>query len=64
MRPEDLSVLTLACQTPATHVQFLADARRSLSEEIKLGLKPATATEMVVCPLCHCSFQIVPDVMF
>ncbi len=69
MDPADLSALALACQSvqsagTGSHAQLLADARRTLDDEIKQGLKPATATELVVCPFCQCSFQVVPDISF
>lgn len=64
MDPADLSALMLVCQRSGSHVPLLTNARRVLGEEITLGLKPATATEMVVCPLCRCSFQIIPDTSF
>lgn len=59
--PADLEALSLACNTPSSHTQLLADARLMLDDAIKRGVKPADATEMVVCPLCHCAFKVSPD---
>lgn len=64
MAPGDLQALSLACGGASSHTQLLADARLLLDDAIKRGAKPANATETVVCPLCHCAFQVSPDISF
>lgn len=64
LAPEDLRALSLACGSRSSHTQLLADARLMLDDAIKRGVKPANATETVVCPLCHCAFQVSPDISF
>lgn len=64
MPPADLEALSLACSAPSSHMQLLADARLMLDDAIKRGVKPADATETVVYPLCHCAFQVSPDIKF
>jgi hypothetical protein len=64
LAPEDIKALSLACGSPSSHTQLLADARLMLDDAIKRGVKPANATETIVCPLCRCSFQVSPDISF
>ncbi|MDY0870322.1 hypothetical protein [Dongia rigui] len=64
LAPVDLEALSLACGGQSAHTQLLADARLLLDDAIKRGVKPADATETVVCPLCHCAFQVAPDISF
>lgn len=64
MAPEDLKALSLACSNLASHTQLVADARLLLDDEIKSGIKPANYLETVVCPFCHCAFQVSPDLGF
>lgn len=64
MEPADLEALSLACSAPSSHMQLLADARLMLDDAIKRGVKPANATETVICPLCHYAFQVSPDITF
>jgi hypothetical protein len=64
LAPGDLQALSLACGGQSAHMQLLADARLLLDDAIKRGVKPANATEIVVCPLCHCAFQVSPDITF
>ena len=64
MAPADLQALSLACSNLASHTQLVADARLMLDDEIKRGAKPANYTETVVCPFCHCAFQVFPNISF
>jgi len=64
LAPGDLDALSLACGNPSSHTQLLADARLMLDDAVKRGVKPAQATETVVCPLCHCAFQVSADISF
>jgi hypothetical protein len=64
MAPEDVSAFGLACGNQTSHTQLIKDARLMLDDAIKSGAKPAGATETVVCPLCHCAFQVSPDIGF
>lgn len=64
MAPEDLRAFALGCGGVASHQQLIADARWMLDEEIKRGVKTAADSEVVVCPLCHCSIQVTPDISF
>lgn len=64
MAPDDLKALALACDGVASHAQLVTNARLMLDDEIKRGVKPASASETVVCPLCHCSLQVLPDIGF
>jgi hypothetical protein len=60
----DMNALSLACGNQTSHAQLIQDARWLLDDAIKSGAKPAGATETVVCPLCHCAFQVTPDLGF
>jgi hypothetical protein len=60
MAAEDLKALSLSCGNPASPAQLISDARGRLDDAIKSGAKPANAVDMVVCPLCHCAFQVSP----
>lgn len=64
MAPADLKAMSLACSNLSSHTQLVDDARLMLDDDIKRGVKPANYTETVVCPFCHCAFQVSPDVSF
>ena len=64
MAPEDLQALSLACSNLASHTQLVADARLLLDDAIRRGAKSPSTTEVVVCPFCHCAFQVSSGVSF
>ena len=64
MAPSDLKAFALSCSGEASHRQLVADANWLLDAEIKRGVKKAADSEVVVCPLCHCSIQVTPDISF
>lgn len=53
----------LACKplSASDHGALVASAQASLKDEIKRGLLPASAQEIVVCPICGCRFIVTAD---
>jgi hypothetical protein len=53
----------LACKPlgGSDHGALVASAQASLKEEIKRGMLPASAQEIVVCPICGCRFIVTAD---
>jgi len=56
-------VMALAC-TPGNspeHAELVADAQLILRRDIAAGLLPANTKQIVVCPICGCSFTVTAD---
>jgi hypothetical protein len=58
----------LACKPLAgsggDHNQLIADAQALLRREISGGVLPATAQQVVVCPICGCRFTVTASAAY
>jgi hypothetical protein len=56
-------VMALACTSgnSAEHAQLVEDAQLILRRDIAAGLLPANTKQIVVCPICGCSFTVTAD---
>ena len=56
----------LACKPlgGSDHGALVASAQASLKDEIKRGVVPASAREIVVCPICGCRFIVTADASY
>ncbi len=57
------AIMALACKpnSSADHAQLIGDAQLILRRDIAAGLLPADAKQIVVCPICGCSFTVTAD---
>jgi hypothetical protein len=53
----------LACKPlgGSDHGALVSTAQATLKDEIKRGMVPAGAQEIVVCPICGCRFIVTAD---
>jgi hypothetical protein len=60
MPPAVAAEYALGCSAAGTsgHDQLMQKARAVLQGEIASGLKPASAEEIVACPLCGCRLVV------
>jgi hypothetical protein len=56
-------IVALACKpnSSADHAQLIGDAQLILRRDIAAGLLPANTKQIVVCPICGCSFTVTAD---
>lgn len=56
-------IMALACKpgTTGDHTQLIDDAQVILRRDIAAGLLPANTKQIVVCPICGCSFTVTAD---
>jgi hypothetical protein len=64
--PKDVAAAyALRCGgTDGGHAALMQSARATLDGEIAKGLKPASAQEIVVCPICGCRMVVSADSNF
>jgi len=58
MPPAVAAEYALGCSSAGNHDQLIQTARAALQGEIKSGLKPAGAEEIVSCPICGCRMVV------
>jgi hypothetical protein len=56
-------IMALACKsgTSRDHALLIGDAQAILRRDIAAGLLPANTKQIVVCPICGCSFTVTAD---
>jgi len=56
-------IMALACKPGgnAGHAELIHDAQLILRRDIAAGLLPANTKQIVVCPICGCSFTVTAD---
>jgi len=57
------SAFVLACKPlgASDHGSLIASAQATLKDEIARGVLPASAREIVICPICGCRFIVTAD---
>jgi hypothetical protein len=55
--------VALACKpgNNPEHTELVEEARLILRRDIAAGLLPANTKQIVVCPICGCSFTVTAD---
>jgi hypothetical protein len=61
------SAYALACKGPAAgggHAALIADAQKTLRQEVAAGTAKVDTVEVVYCPICGCRFTVTADSSF
>ena len=58
MTPDVAADYARGCGSASTHGQLIKTARAVLQGEIASGTKPASAEEIVTCPICGCRMVV------
>ena len=61
---DDLRAMRLACGGALSHAELVAEARLYLDSQVQAGERSADYSETILCPLCACSLQVVPEFRF
>jgi len=60
------NAFALACKplSGSDHGSLFASAQAMLKDEIARGVLPASAREVVICPICGCRFIVTADASY